>query len=119
MAELAERCGLTRDVISDIENGRKDRYGSRRREITIGELIMIADALGISAYELLPTAARFQWRQQEKMLEQAQAIVTAETRRLGELERDRAALEDKIAETRSVIERQQEIIKRLAANSGN
>lgn len=121
MAELGEHCGLSRDVISDIENGRKDRYGTRRREITVGELMLIAEALGVSAYRLLPTRVTIaSWPEENKMLEQAQAIVEAEERRLqdlwaemGKLQNNEKSLADKIADSKETIKRQQEIVHRL------
>ncbi len=56
---LAARCAavgagtLTAAVLANIETGRRDRDGRRRREITIDELAGIALALGVSPVDLL------------------------------------------------------------------
>lgn len=58
-SDLAERCAelghpeLTTAVIQNIENGRRDKDGRRRRYITVDELHALADALGCSPVELL------------------------------------------------------------------
>lgn len=56
--ELAERCkrlGLTlsASAISDIESGRRDEHGQRRREIRVDELTVLARALDVSPVLLL------------------------------------------------------------------
>jgi transcriptional regulator with XRE-family HTH domain len=47
MAELAARSGLSAHVIENIEAGRRDKSGHRRRNITIDELDVIGHALGL------------------------------------------------------------------------
>lgn len=57
--QLAERCikagapGLTASVIANIETGRKDAAGQRRRDITIDELLALAYVLEIPPVALL------------------------------------------------------------------
>lgn len=55
MAELAERSGLSENVIENIESGRRDKQGRRRRRITIEELEAIGQAFGFGVqFSLLP-----------------------------------------------------------------
>jgi 8-oxo-dGTP diphosphatase len=57
--ELAERCaeagapGLTGSVIANIETGRRDKDGQRRRDITVDELLALAYALEVPPAALL------------------------------------------------------------------
>ncbi len=57
--QLAERCAnagtsrLTLAALTNIETGRPDSQGRRRREITVEELLVLAAALGVAADELL------------------------------------------------------------------
>lgn len=46
MAELASRSGLSENVIENIESGRRDAQGRRRRAITVDELAALTDVLG-------------------------------------------------------------------------
>ena len=86
---VAERCAelgapqLTAPVLMNIENGRRDESGRRRRDVSVDELLTLAYALEISplalllgpddeAYavtpELLTTAARvFEWLVGERL----------------------------------------------------
>jgi len=54
MAELAERSGLSRNIVSDIENGRTGSGRKGRRAVTIDELVVISRALGCAPAALLP-----------------------------------------------------------------
>ncbi len=58
VAELADRCPgfLTENVIENIESGRR-RDGERTRDITVDELLAIAEALGVRPAALLPDLA--------------------------------------------------------------
>jgi len=51
--ELAARCGLTENIIENIESGRRGPDGRRRREVTVDELAAIAAALGVRSVLLL------------------------------------------------------------------
>lgn len=58
-ARLAEECArlgfpqLTEPVINNIESGRRDEHGRRRREVTVDELDAFARVLGVPPTELL------------------------------------------------------------------
>ena len=63
-AQLAIRCAgvgrpdLTASAISNIETGRRDNTGRRRRDVTVDELLALAKALQVSPVHLLvPPAA--------------------------------------------------------------
>ncbi|SMD24189.1 Helix-turn-helix domain-containing protein [Lentzea albidocapillata] len=57
--QLADRCAelgatqMTPSVIANIEAGRRGKDGRRRREITVDELFVLAEALGTSPTDLL------------------------------------------------------------------
>lgn len=63
-AALADRCAetgapeITRSVIANIQTGRRDASGRRRRDITVDELTALAHALGMQAPALLAMALR-------------------------------------------------------------
>ncbi len=58
--DLAARCavigyaGMTAAMITNIELGRRDKAGKRRRDVTVDELVVLADALSVPASALLP-----------------------------------------------------------------
>jgi transcriptional regulator with XRE-family HTH domain len=57
---LAEACAatgspqLSESVIANIESGRRDEHGRRRRDVTVDEAIGFAKALDVPAIHLLP-----------------------------------------------------------------
>lgn len=57
--DLAERCrligapGLTASVIANIESGRRDLNGRRRRQVTLEEWLILAQALNVAPIHLL------------------------------------------------------------------
>jgi transcriptional regulator with XRE-family HTH domain len=61
VTDLADRCKergadyLTANVIENIESGRRDQDGNRRRAITVDELYAFAEALGVPPLRLLIT----------------------------------------------------------------
>lgn len=61
--ELAARCAerftppLTAAMITNIELGKRDKQGNRRRDITVDELIVLADAFSVPPAALLPALA--------------------------------------------------------------
>jgi len=63
-AKLAEECAkagfpqLTESVIANIESGRRDEQGRRRREVTVDELDAFARVLGVAPAELLALRER-------------------------------------------------------------
>jgi transcriptional regulator with XRE-family HTH domain len=60
--QLAEACAatgspqLTENVIANIEAGRRDEHGRRRRDVTVDELVAFARALDVSVGLLLWSA---------------------------------------------------------------
>jgi transcriptional regulator with XRE-family HTH domain len=58
-ADLAARCAelgaghLTENVIENIESGRRDKQGRRRRDVTVDELLTLAVALNVAPVHLL------------------------------------------------------------------
>jgi transcriptional regulator with XRE-family HTH domain len=59
-ARLAQECArvgapqLTASVIANIESGRRDQQGRRRRDVSVDELLAFAAALGTAPTRLLP-----------------------------------------------------------------
>ncbi|MFJ8269467.1 hypothetical protein ACIQ8G_03695 [Streptomyces sp. NPDC094154] len=57
--QLAERCAelgfpeLTPNALYNLEGGRRDEEGRRRRNVTVDELLCLADALDVAAVNLL------------------------------------------------------------------
>ncbi|WKK21149.1 helix-turn-helix transcriptional regulator [Streptomyces olivoreticuli] len=57
--DLAERCrlmgapGMTASVIANIESGRRDLKGQRRRQVTLEEWLILAQALHVAPIHLL------------------------------------------------------------------
>lgn len=57
-AQLSERCAdlgaghITESVLVNIESGRRDSGGVRRRDVTIDEVLILAEALGLSPERL-------------------------------------------------------------------
>ncbi len=58
-ARLAEECAklgypqITAEVIGNIERGRRDEHGRRRRDVTVDELVALSEVLEIAPDELL------------------------------------------------------------------
>ncbi|MEU3452270.1 helix-turn-helix transcriptional regulator [Micromonospora sp. NPDC006766] len=58
-AQLAQRCAalgspdITEAALANIETGRRDADGQRRRDLTVDELIVLADALEVDPSQLL------------------------------------------------------------------
>jgi transcriptional regulator with XRE-family HTH domain len=46
---------LTASVIANIESGRRDQQGRRRRDVTVDELLHLAGALDVDLSHLLPS----------------------------------------------------------------
>ena len=69
---LAERCAaagapeLTAQVIFNIESGRRDASGRRRREVTLDEAAALARVLGVKFDALL--TPRDEWKTQPRKL---------------------------------------------------
>jgi transcriptional regulator with XRE-family HTH domain len=61
LAEECAKCGfpqLTEPVINNIESGRRDKHGRRRRDVTVDELDAFARVLGVPPAELLDLEGR-------------------------------------------------------------
>ncbi len=62
-SRLAEACAatgspqLTENVIANIESGRRDEQGRRRRDVSVDELVAFARALDVSVDSLLWSAS--------------------------------------------------------------
>jgi transcriptional regulator with XRE-family HTH domain len=111
--ELAERCGLTGNVIENIEGGRR-RGGERTRDITVDELFAISWALGAGPLELLPSGPRPYSSEdlaRVRALEQAMQDLGVDHQRLHALDME---LERAIEERRAVIEERRAIEDRIA-----
>jgi len=79
-AELAEACAkvgfpqLTPSVIANIESGRRDKQGRRRRAVTVDEAYAFAEALGVGVTMLLPPPpgrTEAAWQMLDRLDEQA------------------------------------------------
>jgi transcriptional regulator with XRE-family HTH domain len=108
--ELAERCGLSGNIIENIESGRRDRDGRRRRDITIDELAVISQALNVGPLKLLPSR-RLDPGEQEKViqavlqdLERDRARLAALTDEMARIGQERTALEDRVEKNQWLIE---------------
>lgn len=54
VTKLAERCeGITPAVLMNLESGRPDEHGRRRRELTVDELVALAKSLHVDPVDLL------------------------------------------------------------------
>jgi transcriptional regulator with XRE-family HTH domain len=115
--ELAERCGLTGNIIENIEGGRR-RGGGRTRDVTLDELFAISEAFGVGPLKLLPSRPRPygpEDQERERALEQAMQDLGAERSRLQTLETEMRrvqdewrVVEDRIAKTEWLIEQLRE-----------
>jgi len=116
MAELAERSGLSRDVISDIENGRRDRHGMRRRDITVDELMAIARAFNMQAAGLLPADAYLSKQEmREKDILRSERMIGILEREIAQQEGEISVLSYKLDNTRDRLMFFQDRIVRLRA----
>ena len=70
--QLAEHCGLTQDVIQNIENGRPDHDGRRRRAVTVDEVMAIANGLDTVAVLLLPRDYDFMSAEKRQRMDEAE-----------------------------------------------
>lgn len=67
LAEACTRIGhpeLTESVIANIESGRRDEHGRRRREVSVDELLAFAEALGVAPGALHRTSG--DWNERER-----------------------------------------------------
>lgn len=113
--DLAERCGLTGNIIENIESGRRDRDGRRRRDITVDELFAISEALNVGPLKLLPNRARLDSPGQDTAINAAlqdlardRARLEDMTTRMATIEEERKTLEDRVAKSEWLIEQLQQ-----------
>lgn len=113
--ELAGRCGLTGNIIENIEGGRQ-RGGKRTRDVTVDELFAISEAFGVGPLKLLPSGPYVvQELAREKALTRAMQELAAEHSRMQELDaemrrvaEERRDIEDRIAKTTWLVEQLRE-----------
>ena len=128
--ELAERCGLSENVIENIESGRPDAGGDRRRDVTVDELMAIARGLDISPVRLMPDEAGLpdsvdaelaesRRRQREADIREQQMLADQHKRRLGELEHHRVTIENEIRDVRNRLEVCRQMIVMFQAEGRN
>lgn len=119
MAQLAEHCGLSENIIENIESGRRDADGNRKRDISIDELIVIAEALDVSVAKLLPDglAPPMDKPQQRRMLDLAMSIVTEGQDELAMLQREQMAMLKRMRDLRDSVLRQEKIIESFRSDS--
>jgi transcriptional regulator with XRE-family HTH domain len=81
VATLAKQCAdvgakhLTASVLMNIESGRRDKEGRRRRDVTVDELLELAQALGVSPLALLLPSANDEYRLTPERTTTAQAAL--------------------------------------------
>jgi transcriptional regulator with XRE-family HTH domain len=124
--KMAEHCGLSESVIENIETGRVDADGVRRRDVTIDELLIIARTLDLSPLDLLPAEAsqptfmeeeeaRRRREQRQELIALKMSMIDEEERRLRDRRRERAAIDAALEESVAVIELLQQEIMALQA----
>jgi transcriptional regulator with XRE-family HTH domain len=91
--ELAQACAkvdfpqLTASVIANIESGRRDKEGRRRRAVTVDEAYAFAEALGVGVTMLLPPP-RGRSEDQWQLFDGLHEVVIDARRRLIESEKE-------------------------------
>jgi transcriptional regulator with XRE-family HTH domain len=73
---------LTASVIANIESGRRDQQGRRRRDVTVDELLHLAAALDVDMSHLLPSGVG---KPYDQAFEETVTELLAELQRRGEL----------------------------------
>lgn len=117
--ELAERCGLTGNIIENIESGRR-RNGERSRDVTVDELFAVSEALEIGPLKLLPTNRAVQRdldpeMELEKELDRAVHGLAADRERLTHLRQSEAVLREELEQLQDRITKSEWLIEQLRA----
>lgn len=113
--ELAERCGLTGNIIENIEGGRR-RNGERSRDVTVDELFAVSEALGVGPLKLLPTNRVVQRDlDREKELDRAVHGLAADHERLTHLRQNEAVLRGQLEQLQDRITKSEWLIEQLRA----
>jgi transcriptional regulator with XRE-family HTH domain len=73
---------LTASVLANIESGRRDQQGRRRRDVTVDELLQLAAALRVETRDLLPSGVG---KPYDEAFEATVTELLAELHRRGEL----------------------------------
>lgn len=111
--ELAERSGLTDNIVENIEGGRR-RGGERTRDVTVDELLAISWAVGVGPLEFLPSGPRPyspEDLERARALDRAMQDLGADRSRLQALDME---IERAIEERRAVIEERRAVEDRIA-----
>jgi transcriptional regulator with XRE-family HTH domain len=114
-AEMARQTGLSENVIENIETGRPDADGQRRRDVTVDELLTIARSLDLPLFALLPKEAaepsglereraREERAKREAAIEGQHEEMMLQKNRLYELEDQRIKIEKDIKDARKRVE---------------
>jgi len=113
-SDLASRCGLTDNIIENIEAGRRDRDGHRRRGITLDELYAIAEAFGAEPLDFMPgKMALLSPSRREELLAAAEAERAQAEVRLGELTRQMETIAAMRAEADHEVSRVHMLIEQM------
>jgi len=117
-AQMARRSGLSENVIENIETGRPDDAGERRRDVTVDELLAVATAFGVDPASLLPKPMPVDPSAKadaQARMGNAMAIIAREERTLDELTRQMGAVTRQMTVSRKMIEDHRSLIERIQA----
>jgi transcriptional regulator with XRE-family HTH domain len=128
-AEMARQTGLSENVIENIETGRPDADGNRRRDVTVDELLIIARGLDLSVLHLLPNEAsapdileredrkklQIEQEKRRRMIDGQYKLLDRHKQRHQELDTERAAVDAELAELRKRMEACRQMIIMLQA----
>ena len=115
---MARRSGLSENVIENIETGRPDDAGERRRDVTVDELLAVATAFGVDPASLLPKPMPVDPSAKadaQARMGNAMAIIAREERTLDELTRQMGAVTRQMTVSRKMIEDHRSLIERIQA----
>jgi transcriptional regulator with XRE-family HTH domain len=111
-ADLAQRCGLSRAIIENIEGGRRDADGHRRRDVTVDELFAISEALNIGPLILLP-ARKIDSVDRERVMQAVGRDLAKDRERLANLAGEIARFEEERRATEDRLEKNSWLLEQL------
>lgn len=111
-ADLAARCGLSRAVIENIEGGRRDPGGHRRREVSVDELFAISEALGVGPLNLLPSK-KFDSDDRNRVIQAVEVDMLKDRAELESLAIEMIAIERRQKAAADRVEKNQWLIEQL------
>ena len=112
--DLAFRCDLTDNIIENIESGRRDREGRRRRDITVDELLAVSRALDVEPIELMPSRmTQLDSGERKRQITQLMQELHAHEARAKKLETELTALQHEYGSVFEIIERYRIMIDQL------